>query len=146
MRKVVHQYDLSGNYITTFNSVTEAANATNLDRIRISECINGKCRRVGNFMFRVIKQDKIKPYYKPVHLYDLEGNYIKSFNSVVELAKCLEISERHLNMILKSNNKTYKIPILNYMISYTKVDKVPAWVKLKSYYIPEDVNAHYRVV
>lgn len=51
MREVV-QYDVDGNIINVFNSITEATDATGIDDSSISECCNGHTKRkiIGGFI------------------------------------------------------------------------------------------------
>lgn len=146
MTKPVYQYDLEGNYIASYNSVTEAAKATKLSTSQISNCIVGRFSKTGNYMFKSTKQDKIKPYYKSVHLYDLQGNFIKSFSNIIELANCIEVSEKELAHILNARNNNKRHKILDYQVSYTKVDKCSPWMNLQAYYVPGDRHVHYKVV
>ena len=48
----VDQYDLKGNYITTFNSIKEASKKLELNSSSISKCCRQKQRWVGEFVFK----------------------------------------------------------------------------------------------
>lgn len=47
----VSQYDLNGNFIASYKSVTEASKATGVSRGMISHNINGRCESCGGFVF-----------------------------------------------------------------------------------------------
>lgn len=100
-RRKVDQYDLDGNYITTFESQSQAAAAVNVPRSLISNC----CRRVwstaAGYIFRY-HGDKLtaedlnrgKHYVKhPVIQLDLNGNKIAEYESVIEASRSTGFSE-----------------------------------------------------
>ena len=65
--KQVNQYDLYGNFIKTWYSLKEAAEATNQHYTNIVACCLGKGYRAGNFMWRYWEEEsgceKIETYY-----------------------------------------------------------------------------------
>lgn len=106
----VDQYDLLGNYINTYKSIAEAEKATN-----INIQINNKSS--GGFIWRYsgdkppieYKNNKIKSVIQ----YDLSGNYIKKYNSIVEAAKLTNSNSSRIsaccnNKIKSSNNYIWK--------------------------------------
>ena len=46
----INQYDLKGNYIKTFNSITEAQKKCNTTHI--NECLSGKLKQTGGYIWR----------------------------------------------------------------------------------------------
>lgn len=52
--KPVAQYDLEGNYITSYKSVSEASRCTGIHSTNISRCCNGQINRVRKFIFKFI--------------------------------------------------------------------------------------------
>lgn len=56
--KKVSQYDLKGNFIKTFNSITEAKNETNISSI--SGCCNGKYKTAGGYIWRYADENNRK--------------------------------------------------------------------------------------
>lgn len=96
--KSVAQYDLEGNFIRTFKSISEAAKETNAS---ISVIIRS-CKREmfvsANSMWRYFDGniiEKISPYQnkqdKPVNQYDLNGIFIKRWNSIIAAAKSVKV-------------------------------------------------------
>lgn len=82
----VYQYDLQGNFLKSWNSASEAELELSIDNTNICSVIAGKRRKAGNFMWRAYFVDKIPDYKrelsnKEVHQYNLEGDYIRSFES-----------------------------------------------------------------
>lgn len=47
----VIQYDLKGNFIASYKSVTEASRVTGISRGMISHNVNGRCKHCGEFVF-----------------------------------------------------------------------------------------------
>lgn len=52
--KPVAQYDLEGNYIASYKSLSEASRCTGIYHSNISNCCKGKSHRVRNFVFKFI--------------------------------------------------------------------------------------------
>lgn len=61
--KEVHQYDLKGNYIASYNSVTEASVKTNTDLSHLSATLHGKCNIAGGYVWRFYKVDKLDVWF-----------------------------------------------------------------------------------
>lgn len=92
VRKPVFKFDLHGNLIKEFNSLTEAANHENVPCGEMSAVCNHIGRKVTlhGFIY-VFKEDYINsglPEYKPksrkINQYDLNRNYIQTFDSITE--------------------------------------------------------------
>lgn len=90
--KEVHQYDIDGNYIQSFDNSEEAAKALNMKTSRsIRKVCDGKLRQTHGFQWRHEKYDKIESIRddnrvkftttKEVHQYNMNGEYIQSFAS-----------------------------------------------------------------
>lgn len=111
--KEVHQYDFNGNYIASYSSITEAAKAVNRNGGDISECANGNNLSAGGYIWSFIKTDLLdvskfvivgnklytvdswkrkidnsnKKHFKAVNQYTLNGEYITTYNSILEAKK-----------------------------------------------------------
>lgn len=114
----IHQYDLKGNYIASYPSATDAANALNKNiNGDISRCAKGFVASAGGFLWREKKVDfidmsKYKVVVTPtgsriydiseegkrkrrnghgrkVNQYSLDGRYIQTFNSVTDAKEAL---------------------------------------------------------
>lgn len=93
----VLQYDLSGNFIQEFSSIVEAAQGIGKPGLRsaVSKCCRGYRKKAGGFIWRFRKGEILKHIEvdlesnveHPVLQYDLDGNYIREFNSVTEAAQ-----------------------------------------------------------
>lgn len=58
-QKEVHQYTLSGEYLASFTSDTEAQNVTGVAKQNISKCTLGKRPNAGGYQWRRVKLPKI---------------------------------------------------------------------------------------
>ena len=88
--KTVHQYDLNGNYIQSYDSVKEAEHITNAASISLAiSHLRGEYKS-GGYMWSYDKVDKLPPYifglWKRVHQYDINHNYITSYDSLTAAA------------------------------------------------------------
>lgn len=106
----ISQYDLKGNFIKKWNSITEAKQVYSGD---ITSCCLGKQKTASGFIWRYFNNttDKIevnlvnkhknikksenwiKNKYKPVLQYDLEGNFIKEWESIKQIIETLNYSQ-----------------------------------------------------
>lgn len=89
--KVVHQYTLNGDYITSYSSVREAA-AT----LKIKECLIGQSIKrngsAGDYLWSFDKYDKIetrsdKTAARKVAVYDKNGNFVKEYPTIIACKK-----------------------------------------------------------
>lgn len=90
--KRVNQYDLNFNYIKTFNSMADAAKSIGCNYYQsISACCNGKVYQSYGYMWRYVGENDNNSnlYYEkmgymyPINMYDLSGNYIKTFENMI---------------------------------------------------------------
>ena len=99
----IYQYELDGNFINEFNSLSEASKMTNVLICSISACIL-KTRNVhtaGNFQWRNRYYEKIDKFdkhtnainnSKKIYQYDLIENFIKEWNGTKEPSLELNIN------------------------------------------------------
>lgn len=98
LRKRIAQYDTNGNYIKTWDSITEARNYYNIRNIDSVLC--GNRHTAGGFVWRYDgdsfnkydiqkKKPNIKRKYDnmPVYQYDMDWNFIRSYNTVYDIDK-----------------------------------------------------------
>jgi hypothetical protein len=89
--KKVTQYDFSGNIINNFNSITEASKFTSVNPGNISECCRGSYNSAGGFIWRYFGDVAPKKYknriMRPVEQFDLEGNFLSRYDSLVDAAR-----------------------------------------------------------
>lgn len=94
----VDQYDLSGKFIKTFNSISDACRELNVNESssHISECCMGKIRSVYGYIWRYHGEplgnyNDLRKVY--INKYDLDDNFIITYNSLKEA--CLDIGKEY---------------------------------------------------
>jgi len=101
-RRDVYQFDLIGNFIKKFHSARHAASQTGTSQGNITQCCRGHRRKCGNFLWsysmQVIPLRNIKYRYKPVNQFDLDGNFLRSFDSIVSAANELKLSQGNISL------------------------------------------------
>lgn len=129
VKRKIYEYDLNGNFIKEWESLFIAANFYNIDSSNICYVANGKRKSTGNKMWKYFKADKIANhsktvFRKPVHKYDMEGNYIESYDS----AQYIEgFKYKGISKCCNGKAKTYK----GFRFSFEKTDKLPPINKKK---------------
>ena len=108
-------YDKYGNFINHFDSIISGSKETGVP----IQSISNSCRKKGlaltrntyrwTYEYDEIDKSKIKipDNQKPVTQYDLQGNIIKKWNSIIEASKELNISCNNINACCKGRGKTY---------------------------------------
>ncbi len=93
--KIIYQYDLNGNFIKEWKSIVEAGNSININARAIGHAANYK-RTSGGCLWSFDKYDKLDltKYHIdnpkiPIYLYNLDGDYIKKYDSISECARSL---------------------------------------------------------
>ena len=126
-----YKYDLKGNFVNEYNSVKEASEIMNLKfPTSISTAITNKTPSCG-FLWSFDKVDKldISDYYisnynnkkNIVYLYDLNGNYVKEYESFNAATKDLGGKVSDLSLAIKSKYKFRG----QYYASLEKLDSFP---------------------
>lgn len=97
--KEAKQYSIASEYIATFKSLKEAGRANDIDPRHISDCCLQKANTSKGYQWCFVGNEHlIQSYPKttggyskiPVNQYDLQGNYIRTFNSIAEAADSLK--------------------------------------------------------
>lgn len=98
--KTVAQYNLQGEFVKTFDSLTEAAKSARTTIQNISQCVNGRFKQAGGYIWRDFACDFLpsndfpvrKKRCRAVDQYDSQGNYIKTYGSLKEAATALGVT------------------------------------------------------
>jgi len=110
--KEVHQYDLEGNYVKSFPSITDAIKEHSCD---IYNAASGRYFSAGGFQWRLTKYDKLDAYSeknsrisksKHVFQYDLQGNLIKGWYGTKQPSEELGINRGAIRNCLSGMAKT----------------------------------------
>lgn len=109
----VYKFDLDGNLLAEYQSMSDAAENNHLSQADISNCCNNKkVSTVGGFYWsksNELKKSNIATQKKKIVMIDLDGNIIQEFNSTTDASlilfgdksKCSAISK-----CLTGKNKT----------------------------------------
>lgn len=108
--KVVYQYSTSGEFIREWKSLTEVSKVYNVSGNTIGIAATYK-RTSANYLWSFIKVDKlnIQEYHIydpkiPIYLYDSDKNYIRSYESMTECFKNLNVSLSTVQRAVKLGN------------------------------------------
>ncbi|MEZ2442785.1 NUMOD1 domain-containing DNA-binding protein [Chitinophaga sp. RCC_12] len=119
LRKKVHQYDLNGNYITTYDSLSEAASVLGLSLAAISAAANGRTLSAGNYIWRsgakrkkiaVEGINKARRANKgtEVSSYDLKtGVKIETYYNITRAARELKVERKFLSDVVNGKVHSY---------------------------------------
>lgn len=138
-KREIHRYDLSGKYIDSFNSATDAKislSSLNISLSAIYSCLNGDSQSCSGFMWSYEKKNIINAYVPkviesariPIYQYNLNGKYIRSYSYVEEAAKKYNVNCESIRNCCA--NKTFSL--CGYMWSYKKQESIkPYKVRIK---------------
>ena len=101
----VYQYDLEGNFIKKWNSITEVSNYFNVYPSLISRCLKGTTKSYKKYLWRYYSDNfplKIEGYsknskYRKVNQYNLKGEFIKTWDSMIQIEETLNIKIHGIN-------------------------------------------------
>jgi len=116
-KKMIYQYDLNGNLIKEYKSITEASNITNVNISNICSCCSNKNKTAGGFFWSFKKIDKneikekisnkyYKHYSRNVYQYDLDCNFIKEYKSIKNAMKETNIHSGNISKCCSGKTKT----------------------------------------
>jgi hypothetical protein len=115
-QKPVLQYDLEGKFIKEWPSAKHYALKNNLiSSSAITFCLKKKSPSAYNSLWIYKPEDNIPPHINPISYnyntktiiqYNLEGNFIKEWNSIDEAAASLNIKKQGICNNLKNRSKT----------------------------------------
>ena len=130
-RRSVYQYDLEGNYIQKFISATEAENKLGISSGRISSaCLHSGT--AGKYQWRYTKEKHIDKGYinginKKVYQYDLNGNYLKCYDSLSKAGEQFSLDAfKHISDCC--NNK--RSVAYGYQWSFDKKDSIGSYRRI----------------
>lgn len=94
--KKVWQYDLQGNFIKEWNTITDASTQLNIDHRSISKAMNSKLLSAGGFQWKKEKNKLTTKYHnnknQSIIQLDMDGNQLKIWDSIKSITKELGIN------------------------------------------------------
>lgn len=126
------QYDKEGLFIKEWLSAKDAVKELKINYESINNCVRNKSKSAGNYVWRYkdpsrwsspiyiknihSEEDKLKWPHKSVIQYDLQGNFIKIWNSASVAARFIDVTSSRLIGCCKGRSKTSKGFIWKYNI------------------------------
>ena len=116
--KAVKSYDLKGNFLARYSSVTDASKLLVCNRAHISECCKKKihtaCGKIWRYdeeeLGTIINNRKIRA----IAQFDLANNYITSYSSIEEAAKFFKCKAPNISRVLRGERKKFRKFIFRY--------------------------------
>lgn len=139
--KPVSQFDLHGNFIKTYKSISHAARESGVDLTSIGRTANGKAYTAGGFQWRYghdqspMKQAKTIRTYQNVKRtakYDLQGKLLTVYPSITIAAQDNDIEATRLFGMLKYRNRIPKNGEKFVFRSYFPDEEIPEEIKIKT--------------
>ena len=103
----VYQYDLDGNLIKEWDSVKQAGEALGINRPSISNCLKGRYKSAGGFIWRY-SVEEVSPVKKTksIEQYDLDGNLIKVWDSINSIENGTDYKRKTIYACANGQNST----------------------------------------
>ena len=124
IRKPVNMYDVNGNFIKKFNSITEAGNEMGCGKQEISKCTKGKRSNVHGYIFKYadnseqIDNEKIKMAKRKVNQFSFNGDFICSHESCTEASRYVNFGSAKGASIIAKCAKGERASYRGYLWSY----------------------------
>lgn len=116
----VYQYDLEGNFIKEFESITIAAKICNAYITNISRCCKNRLHSSKGFIWKYYKTDKIEPakvtWKSKIYKYSLEKELIIIYNNSEEAS---HFEKLHYSTIRDYCRRNYKPDNKPFFFSYS---------------------------
>ena len=113
LEKSVSQYDINGNYITTYKSLADAEKNTGIPHSNISHCLEGKRQSAGGFQWSVECLEYIPPKgtkrgnHKELYQYTINKELVQIYPSVAEAARITNYQKEYLAKKAAKQEKAY---------------------------------------
>ena len=122
VKNKVYQYDLEGNFIQAYLSVSDAALKTGFHRNGIYNVCSGKRRYANGYIWSYEFSDSIKmrdhKLSKDVYQYSLNKKFITQYSSIKEAADVVGVHKSDIQACCSGRQKTAK----GFIWSYTKLN------------------------
>lgn len=113
-KRSILQYDKTGKFIKIWDSITEAAKYSKVDVSLISQCLSGKNASAANYVWRYysdnfptqIDINNLNFSKRPVYQYNLDGIFLREWESGSSAEKTLHISPGNISSACSGKLKT----------------------------------------
>ena len=130
-RLKVYQYDLKGNFLMGFESISKAEQKWNIPNGKISECCLGKRKTTGGFRWSYYKQESLPPLtlieqifekplssrFKPIIQFDKDFNIV---NYYISYREAMRNGFYSLEWYLKQQNYEINKPYKGFVFKYAQ--------------------------
>lgn len=107
----VNQYDSTGKYLATYDSIKDAATATGSYRTAISLCCRGELRHSNNYQWRFVGDappGKLKRQARAIDQYTKDGIFVAQHPSIHAAAKSVHTSTGNIYACCNKASRTIK--------------------------------------
>lgn len=114
-KKAILQYNLNGNFLKEYGSMTDASEQTGILNSDLSYCCSGKSKSAGGYQW-ILKNGVIEPiihgykitrsFEKPIQQYDLDNNFIAEYKTITEASSSIGISKSAFSAYFSKNRNT----------------------------------------
>lgn len=111
-QKIILQYDLTGKLINTFSCIKEAVKITGYDESNIRAACNHRISTYRGYIWchedepktieELINELPKKKTQREIEQYDLAGNFIKKYESIIQAAEELKLHRASIESALKN--------------------------------------------
>lgn len=105
-QRAICQYDLSGNFIAEYPSTNEAARVLGIGRTNIKNNLTGQTKKGKGFVWKFKEGVSFGKPHKRVVQMDLDGNELKTFESMCEAGRSLRMDGSSIKYVLKEGGIT----------------------------------------
>ena len=109
MCKPVYQYDLQGNYLSEFASISEAQRVFSNGNTGIFKAVYKQIKQAYGYQWSLEKLEKLEKYIpkeKAIYQLDKQGNIINKFSSLAEAAQFLNKPKSNISAAALGKRKT----------------------------------------
>lgn len=119
LNKKVYQYSLDGTFLNEYDCITDAERATGISNSNICACCKGKHKYTYDYQWSYKKFEKLPPINKAqfkyesctkkqekaVYQYNLQGDYINCYKSLVEAQRKTNVSFKKISNCCRQQQK-----------------------------------------
>ena len=102
----VIQFDMDGNEVARFKSLSEAERQTGIERDRIGDCCHGGLDSYGGFKWEFVGERKVDADKTGVVQFDLDGNELRAFDSLAEASVATGIPRYQIRNCCRGRQRT----------------------------------------
>lgn len=145
--KEIHQYSIEGDYIQSWNSVTEAAKHIKCSGSQLSDVANGNNQSAKGFRWSYVKQDKLPEIKYSDFSYGIFDNWICQYTLDGHFVQ----KHKNIKEASKATGSTYITGILVCFDNFEHIIRGFRWQRIKKTdsipeYIPVKIPAFHKKV